>query len=1202
MLLRELLQTWENPHSPRHATIKYAVLQLVARLIAGNAGVLGLWFARRCYERARGEMITMLYEKTLARKIITTQEKAEAASDEENPEAELVNGKTSPVKAMAWMFKRYFQRVMTTVYHPFRLLSHRLGVSKIQQEAKKPASMGKILNLMRNDVYEVAQRFWEADQLVSVPLGIVWSVVLVWKLIGPSCLLGVLTLVIAQVGSFIIVKIMLYWERVRRVATDGRLQATSQTIESIRHLRWYGWQQTWIDRVMNERQRELNLKIVSNCWGILLGALTQFAGGAFPVAAFAAYTALAHQPLRIEIAFPALQLFEMLEGYLNSLPGLVRVWLNAMVAIGRIEDFMKEPDKAEDEKKKSSAGGELALKNADFSWPGTTSPILKNLNLSFPYGLTVICGQVGAGKTALLQALLGELDLKQGELVNSEGIIAYCGQTPWLESMSIRDNILFAAPYEDERYKKVLDTCALTVDLSAFQHGDLSNVGENGIGLSGGQKARVALARAFYSQANTLLLDDPISALDHNTAESIVQKAFGGNLLEGRRVILVTHRTEICSHLSSQVVEISNNTAQLISQEAAKSKGIQASSTTKNEEHQEELPDEKTKEEQEAAAVPDKFIEDEHRASGGVRAAVYWQYIRAGKVKWWFFQGLALAAYRVIDVARSWLLKQWGEAYDKGGDSGHYLFQHLPNPASNVKPWLLTLFLNSVAWIIFFTASRIIMMIITYSIGRRMFHDAILRVTNTVFRYYDVTPVGRLMNRLTSDIGVVDGNIAELFHLSLFQFIAWLTAIVIIASVTPTFLIFSFVATIAFVVVFRRFLPTSQNLRRLEMVSLSPLMTNFGALLDGLMTVRAYSAQGRFQARNITVVDAFQKMDHFYWSVQEWLMFRYDVLSATSTFLLTLLALYTNLTAGLTAFVLTSAGTFVRSTHALCRVYGQIEMDFTSVERVVELLHLEQEPKGHSLPPAAWPSTKGDIVFEDVTVKYAAHLDPALSNVSFRIPGGSNAAVIGRTGSGKSTLAVSLLATVLATSGRILIDGIDIATVDPDVLRKRVTFLAQDPLLFEGNIRSNLDPLNDHSDDECAAALDRVCGSDSLSTHTVASSSRAGPATSQHQSTWTLSTRVESGGRNFSQGQRQLVGLARAILRRSALIILDEATASIDVETSMRIQAVVREEMKESTVITIAHRVEAVQGVDMVVRLKGGTVLEVQERGGVSDG
>jgi ABC-type multidrug transport system fused ATPase/permease subunit len=492
----------------------------------------------------------------------------------------------------------------------------------------------------------------------------------------------------------------------------------------------------------------------------------------------------------------------------------------------------------------------------------------------------------------------------------------------------------------------------------------------------------------------------------------------------------------------------------------------------------------------------------------------------------------------------------------------------LPAPRDDVRPWLLAFFLITTFQSITLLVAQVLMLVIVYCAGKSLFAQVMQRVSHATFRFFDVTPIGRLMNRLTSDIGVVDGNISEQFQEIAFQAITWVSSILVIAFVTPSFLLLSLILTAAFVAVFLRFLPTSQSLRRLEMVSLSPLLSNFGELLHGLTTVRAFRAETRFQNRVIEVVDKFQGMDHFYWSLQSWLMYRFESLSGVSTFALTVLALYTDVSPGLAAFVLIAANNFVTSTHALCKQYGQLQMDFVSVERVDELLHIEQETTGTIDPPASWPRFGQNITFEDVTIRYAPHLDPSLTDISLQIPGGSTTAIIGRTGSGKSTLAVSLLSVIRPESGRIIIDGIDIARVNTQALRTRITFVAQDPVLFPGSIRLNLDPTGDYTDIECSDVLDRIC--------------------SRHA--WTLDTRVEAGGRNLSQGQRQLIGLTRAVLRRSPIVILDEATASIDHETSMEIQQIIRDEMQQSTVITIAHRLEAIKDADYYIVLDRGRV------------
>lgn len=925
---------------------------------------------------------------------------------------------------------------------------------------------------------------------------------------------------------------------------------------------------------MEARQNELTLRVATALWRVLINFVNFLASGMFPVAAFYAYTVLSGLPLRVDIAFPALQLFVMLETTLSDLPNLITAFLNASVAMGRIEEFMAEPNKL-DAETSSLSDALLEMKNASFAWPGATDPVLKDITLSFPPGLTVICGEVGSGKTALLQALLGEADLTNGEYHRSSEMVGYCAQTPWLQSMSIRENILFSSPYDESRYRQVLEACALIPDMANFKNGDLSMIGENGVGLSGGQKARLALARAVYSRSRILFLDDPLSALDHQTAETIVRRCLKGPLLEGRTTILVTHRTELCLDVAEQVVEIRDGRSSVLDPDSITPDLLTRVMSNDSAEILGQA------DEQQSTAIPEKFMEDEHRAHGGVMASVYWEYIKASKLKWWFILILALLIFRLVDIGETWFLKQWGEAYGKTMELLAYNpFRNFPNPEADVKPWLVGFFLIAVAHAIAFLIAQVFIVVIIYKAGKSLFERVMTKCTYATFRFYDVTPVGRLMNRLTSDINTVDGNISSKFQDVARMSITWVLAIIVIASVTPVFLVFAIALTGGFVFVFSLFLPTSQSLRRLEMVSLSPLISNFGALADGLTTVRAFCVQYRFQERVIAVTDNFQKMDHFYWSLQAWLQYRFDALSACSTFLLTALAVFTGVSPGLTAFVLSAASRFVVATHTLCKTYGQLQMDFVSVERIVELLHLEQEPPGSIDPPAYWPKLGGDIVFENVTIHYAPHLDPAISSVSLKIKGGSTTALIGRTGSGKSTLALSLLATTLPSSGRILIDNIDISTVNTQALRKRVTFLAQEPVLFPGNMRVNLDPLDEYTDDECSSVLSKIA----------------------ERHNWTLNTHIDTGGKNLSQGQRQLVGLARALLRRSPIVIMDEATASIDKETAMRIQEILREEMRESTVITIAHRVEAVKNADFCVELGKGKLLEIGEPGNMMRG
>ncbi|KAL1867541.1 hypothetical protein VTK73DRAFT_4120 [Phialemonium thermophilum] len=1330
VFLRQLLAVLSDERGgTTRAALVYAVLTLLARWWVAQSNVISLWFSRRAYERSRGEMITMIYEKTLRRKAFTfpsrpAQESAsspdtsaaptlweEEEDDDDhnnNNETESRDGGTSspttkPGRLSSVTDKLRFllgwkpRRGVASSRPAKGLPTTSSSSSSSADAASLPASTGKILNLMRNDVYEVAQRFWEFASLITKPLNFVLSVALVWRFLGGSSLWGIAILVAAQAVNAGVARAMLRVERARRAVTDVKLQLTSQFVEALRHLRWYGWEDAWLRQILDSRQAELAKRLTAGLLSKTIANVNNLASFTFPVAGFYGYTVLTGRPLTVDVAFPALDLFSQLQTSLQELPDLVTVLLNARVAMGRIEAFMAEPDKDEDDEEEQDhddgRGREraaaattttppppeedlrIAVRGASFSWPGASRIVLRDVTFACRPGLTLVCGVVGAGKTALLHAILGELDQHGGQREVPSETIGYCAQTPWLESMSIRENILFCAAYDEQRYRQTLDACCLLPDLAEFKAGDLSMIGENGIGLSGGQRARVALARAVYSRSRILLLDDPIAALDHQTASDILRKLFGGSrsssssLTAGRLVVFVTHRVDLAMRYADQVLDVtdSGRVKTLSREELETDEELRHLASLAVDAHHDESEagqkdgDDDDDDDDDDTAIPDRFIEEEYRAEGGVMLSVYWRYVKAGGLRWWALLVACFAAFRAVRVAYFWFLKKWGEAYGTQSSLSPFLGDHpsyyrkgyaqtypqpqqqwasfeaatsssffdwfdvtrgLPDPGTNVSPWLLWFLALSLAQVLTYVLSDGVMLVIVYQAGKRLFAAVMRRVSNATFRFYDVTPVGRLMNRLTSDIGTMDGQIANQLMQVAWSGVSWASSVVVIAAVTPPFLALTLAMTAAFVWVFLRFLPASQSLRRLEMTSLSPLMSNFGTLLDGLTTVRAFRAQPHFEARIVATTDSFQKMDHFYWSLQSWLTYRFDSLSALSTFAMTVTALASGLSAGSVGFVLAAASNFVLATHQLCRKYGELQMQFLSVERVIELLDLEQEPRGRLQPPAAWPTYRDDIVFRDVTLRYAPGLEPSLRDVSFRIPAGSTVAVTGRSGSGKSTLALALLGTILpdgnrkdndddndggvpgssggsSNKGTIHIGSIDVAQVDKHALRRGITFVAQDPVLFPGTVRDNLDPLREHTDEECAEVLVRVLGGggggDGGGGRDETASTASTAAAAAGVARLRLDSPVDAGGRNLSQGQRQLIGLGRAVLRRSPVVILDEATASIDRKTAFYIQQVLREELKESTVITIAHRVEAVKDADYKIVLDKGRVVECGE-------
>ncbi|CAK7568673.1 MAG: hypothetical protein SEPTF4163_006672, partial [Sporothrix epigloea] len=1272
VLLKQLLAAMEGAHPSVRVASTYAIFICVANIARAQAGIFSLWFSRRCYERSRGELVTMIYEKTLRRKAFTFPGNLDAENSKGAGKGGKKRRSSTPQAPRLTVSQGSSGALAGKGARGSRGIASGGGMAQIAESVASgtaPASTGKILNLMRNDVYEVAQRFWEFPTLFTKPLNFILSIFLLWRMLGAASLLGILVIVTAQIVNVYIVKVLVRWELARRAVSDIKLQVTSQFIESIRHLRWYDWQDKWLSNILTARQKELRYRVITNLIQKCISVINQLAASFFPVAAFYAYTVIEKHPLTIDVAFPALNLFNLLEQSLRELPDLITVLLNAKVAMRRIEAFMKEANKEDSDSDEHDILSQpdqgvlvdgiirppgrlcISIDNAAFAWPTSESNMLSQVNLTADGpGLTIICGKVGTGKTALLMALLGEMDQHGGTRTVPKETIGYCAQTPWLQSMTVRENILFCLPYDEARYHRVVEACCLLPDFDEFEAGDLSNVGENGIGLSGGQKARVALARAVYSRARILLLDDPIAALDHNTAESLMQRLFvTSGLMKDRLVIFVTHRMELVANHASQIYEVSDEhgivakidvdlvrrtlgpsaapmpiVAEEEEGEASSSAENDIASSASNSEGDNAEPTTVDADITANKVTKNKFIEEEHRAHGGVMLSVYWRYIKSGGTSWWLLVVLSFIGFRIAKIAYFYFLKVWGEAYGSDAvaiavspaasyrllpstqivtssalndenvlsiaaavyptihsamqNGTHWLDSQfgLPSPDVNVLPWLFWFTVLALLTLIFRTVGDVLLIAITYTAGKQVFQEVMIRVSTAPFRYFDVTPVGRLMNRVTSDIGTIDGAIAQQIHRCAWFILNWISSILVIASATPTFLVMAIFMTTAFILIFFHFLPASQSLRRLEMVSLSPLMSNFGTLLEGLTTVRAFRVQPHFQERIIATTDAFQRMDHFYWSLQAWLQWRFNALTAFSTFALTMTALGTGLSSGLIAFVLTAAANFVNATQVLCRRYGELQMQFVSVERVIELLDLDEEPVGNVDPPAAWPTFHDDIIFDNVTIRYAPHLEPSLREISMRIPAGSTVAVTGRTGSGKSTLALALLGTILPDNnelaqGSIYIGTMNVATVNKHALRQRISFVAQDPVLFPGSLRDNLDPMCEHSDEECQLVLRRVLA--------------------DAASDFTLQSRVDGGGKNMSQGQRQLIGLGRAVLRRSPIVILDEATASIDKKTAFHIQEVLREELRHSTVVTIAHRVEAVRDADFSVVLEYGRVI-----------
>lgn len=562
-------------------------------------------------------------------------------------------------------------------------------------------------------------------------------------------------------------------------------------------------------------------------------------------------------------------------------------------------------------------------------------------------------------------------------------------------------------------------------------------------------------------------------------------------------------------------------------------------------------------------------------------------YIRAAGLLPWLITISLLLLIRFINIGNQFFLAKWGEAYQNGlpaltvtAFSG-YPWTGLPSPDVDVKPWLrIYLYISTAgAFSVFFYIA--VGYYASLQASRSLFVSLLRRLTRAPSRFFDVTPIGRILNRFTTDINCIDGALQNSARNCLSGILNFVASFLVILYVVPSFAPFALFIGWLYVRLAPPYINASRDLRRLESISLSPAFAGFDELLRGITHIRAFGMEDRYQNRFYLRVDKFQCYDHIYWLVNGWLRWRYDCLGSVVVFAATMFALWRGVSNGSAAIVIVQAGIFAEASRQLVRVAAQLELDFNSVERVTEYLNIPQEAPAiieKCRPPAYWPSSNGQLVVEDLVVKYAPHLPPVLRNLTFTVEAREKIGVVGRTGSGKSTLAMSLLRMVEPTAGTISIDGIDISTLGLEDLRTRVTILSQDVSLFSGTIQSNLDPLGHCTPEECMVVLER-CHLTNILNHTPTADEPT-----------ILDMRVNHG--SLSAGEKQLLAVARATLRRTNIIILDEATSQVDSLLDDQIQKTIREELSDAIVITIAHRLKTVMDYDRILVLDDGNIVE----------
>lgn len=1103
------------------------------------------WYSRKAYERSRGETFIALFGKLLTR-AVPGSDVTEKGPDEDNADSPIEPDDDYPSGCFSWCGGR----------------KQRQPSGSTQ---RAPASNAKVVNLVRGDTYEISQRFWDFPKLVSQPIKVAVTIYYLIDIMGwPSCI-GFGLMAVFMTSNSLLVRKVVQLERSRTAHSDKRAQAVAHFVEASRPLKLNGWTSSWSARIFKFRAMEMLKRLQIARVTAAISTSNVAGGAAYPFASICLYTLILQQGLPNDVIWPSLQLFSQLEASVKEAFDLISAYWKAIIPVERVNNYMEEPDRDE-----TSLGTtdttDIEFRGASFAWPSTNHLVLSQLNLKFSTGLTVIRGKVGSGKSSLLLAALNEMELHGGDLLRPDEPVGYAQQLPWLQNKTIRENIVFHHRFDAARYRQVIHACALAPDLAAFPDGDQTKLEEGGVGLSGGQKARVALARAVYSPCRILLLDDPLAPLDHDTASNIVRRLLQGPLAKERTIVMVTHRDDLVFRIADQVIDMEDGFARKLSEAEIKNElehpyhATSQDTIVEDSEPSHEVHGEEDANLQEAPEEPSE--------TGSVPLTIYLNYMRAGGWYMWGFLALFYGISRYCDISRASLLEAWGNETAKERILSTKGYWGLPSPEKFPRIWLAVLGGLSLGQVLAYAVAQLLLAKISVDAAQGLFKIAVDRVSRATFRYHDTTPTGQLKNRLISDMGMVDGGILAPLEGFVYNFIALVLSIVAITTHQPMLLIILGTVAILFVYFFRIYVPVSRSLRRMEMRYLTPIIANIGVMQDGLVTIRALRVEERFQDRHLDAVDDFQKQDHFFWSMAFWLDFRLSISSACTRAALIIFMIWRGTPASAIGFVLTQTTIAMASIQQLCEKFAQLQLDAVSLERVNMLNKIPEEPNGDDEPPKDWPRPCDDVKFESMSFKYAEDLPTVLEKVTFDIPGGSTCAVLGRTGSGKSTIANALLATETASEGTVKIGGMDLAKVNRTALRNRVTFIQQDPTLFPGTLRDNIDPEGKFSDNECENAIHRVLGKE-----------------------WGLASQIDAGGKNLSQGQRQLVGIGRAVLRKSGLVILDEATASIDRGTAATVQRILREELSKSTVITIAHRLEAVEDANWCLRLERGRVL-----------
>ncbi|KAJ2850630.1 hypothetical protein IWW36_001741 [Coemansia brasiliensis] len=1061
---------------------------------------------------------------------------------------------------------------------------------------------------------------------------------MLYNALGWSVFAGLLIMIISipvdtYLSRLATAKVMLLLEY-----RDKRAKALEETLSGMRIIKLYAWESSFMDKI-NKIRVQLELKALRGYGNI--GTISSFISNVVPFiitfVTFGLYSVadnMSHGQLNAQLVFVSLSLFNKLKDPLMQAPNVISGFMECRLSYGRISelltadeiDFTAVDHLPYNRASPNTSNNDVLVKieNGSFKWLSESEPVLTAINMQCKRNeLVAVVGKVGSGKSSLISVILGDMVKETGRVL-VQGRIAYVPQVPWIINATLRDNILFGSEMDQELYDRVIDACALRADLKMLPAGDLTEIGEKGINLSGGQKARVSLARAVYSRADIYIMDDPLAAVDAHVGKHIFSHVLGPNgLLKSRARILATNAMQFLKY-SDNILMIQDG--QIIEQNTFAL--AMAQKTTIYEfihkfiDHKDDLElssiDDSSILTDDSSSIGSLYQTSERRPTLGIatgdmvttalaqgqrctysnqqsvaEGAENGQTITAevnarGKVSWNTYltylkscglqNSLLLLATIILstisNVSANFWLKHWASANSRSEAvySQETLFYYL-------AIYGLLGILGSAT-----SAVRNLLLWARCSIdAATTIHQKMLYgVLRSPMVYFDTTPVGRILNRFSSDLAHCDVSLPYSVLQMVMTAIGIFSAVFVISMSTPLVMVFLLLLTAFYLNLQHRYMFTSRETKRLESSTRSPIIAHLQETIGGVSSIRAYGQQPRFIFKNEDKIEKYMRACYFNESLSQWLSIRLEAIGSIimlGTTITSVASLHYFGTGdpGMVGLAVTYALSLTSYLNSSVKAYTEMENSMVQLERINEFANLPSEAPetiGDNRPAENWPD-QGTIEFKSYSTRYREGLDLVLKGLSFKVKPMQKVGIVGRTGAGKSSLTLALFRLIEAATGQILIDGQDIAQYGLFDVRSKLSIIPQDPVLFAGTVRENLDPFGKYSDQEIWCALEHA----SLADFIRSKDER-------------LEFPITAGGGNFSVGQRQLVCLARALLKKAKILVLDEATAAIDNQTDTIIQQSIRNEFKDCTVLTIAHRINTIIDSDMILVLDAGQLAE----------